>query len=156
MGNVQGMVTAAGGGGMGGGGMGGGGMGGGVTGGSNLSNVVGGRVGAMGGGVCGAGNNMCAPSRRTRLAPFCARCPSLPLHTRRAALASRNSMGAMGTPQQRALMQMMQMQMGGGAMGGGAMGGMGGPMGSAADPRQRLGAGRGAGGVGDPRFQQGR
>ena len=84
-------------------------------------------------------------------------------------------MGAMGTPLQRTLMQMTQMtqmtqmQMGGGgpmggAMGGGTpmdgmggpMGGMGGPMGSAADPRQRLGPGQGAGGVGDPRFQQGR
>tara|TARA_B100000795_G_scaffold51395_1_gene33689 strand:- start:368 stop:616 length:249 start_codon:yes stop_codon:yes gene_type:complete len=82
-------------------------------------------------------------------------------------------MGAMGTPQQHALMQMMQMQMGGGgplggamggaiggsgsAMGGGApMGGMGGPISGAADPRQRLGSGRGAGGVEDPRFQQGR
>ena len=96
MGNVPGMVTAAGGGGMGGGGLGGGGMGSGVTGGSNLNKVVGGQMGgvagAMGGGVCGAGTNMCAPSRRTRPAPFCAlclrqspahtSCSALPLHTR--------------------------------------------------------------------------
>ena len=71
--------------------MGGGGMGSGVTGGSNLNNVVGGRMGgvagAMGGGVCGAGNNMCAPLRRTRPAPFCALClRRFRAHTSRPAL----------------------------------------------------------------------
>ena len=60
-------------------------------------------------------------------------------------------MGGMGAP-----MGGMGAPMGGAPMGGAPMGGMGGPMGAAADPRQRLGAGRGAGGVGDPRFQQGR